>query len=221
MTAKKTTPAKKANLKAPAKSALVNREEWLNRVGAEMVPHIERIASEVTGKPQKFGKWRVSCGWPSKGGLPGSKRRVRGQCWDKSVSGDTTAEIYISPVEAVADEVADILAHELVHALLGCAIGHKRPFPQIVKAMGLEGKATATYAGPEFWDWARPIVQKAGAYPHAALAPSPAQKVAKTYLLKASAPCCGSVIRLTQKVLDESGAPFCGCSGEPQQYELD
>lgn len=209
---------KTANLKAPPVSA--TREAWLRKVGAAMVPHIEAYATTVTGKKAKFGKWRVSCGWPSKGGLPGNKRRVRGQCWDKSVSGDTTAEIYISPVEAKAAEVADILAHELIHALLGCEVGHKAPFPQIAKAMGLEGKATATVGGPQFWAWAGPIVKAAGPYPHSALTPRMGDKVAKTYLIKAEAPCCGAVLRLTQKVIDGSGLPFCGCSGETVQYEI-
>jgi hypothetical protein len=208
-----------AALKAPAKSTLANREAWLKKVGTAMVPHIERFAKEATGSPIKFKQWRVSCGWPSKGGLPGNKRRVRGQCWDSSVSGDSNCEIYISPVEAEAREVADILAHELVHALLGTAIGHKAPFPQIVKAMGLHGKPTATFAGPEFWTWAGPILEKAGEYPHAALSPRNRGKVAKTYLIKATAPCCGSVLRLTQKVIDNSGLPLCGCSGEAISYE--
>lgn len=200
-------------------AAIANREAWLNSVAAEMVPHIERFASEATGTPQKFGAYRVSCGWPSKGGLPGNKSRVRGQCWDASCSGSGHAEIYISPVEDKADEVADILSHELVHALLGTAIGHKQPFPKIVKAMGLDGKPTATFATDEFWSWAGPIVDKAGPYPHAAINASQIKKPSKTYLLKMEAP-CGAVIRMTQKIIDEHGAPFCHCPAcDGAEYE--
>jgi len=189
-------------------NALANRERWLETVGEQMIPHILAAAEQVTASPVDCGPWRVSCGWPSKGGLPGSKRRVRGQCWDAGCSGDAHAEIYISPVESDAREVADILAHELIHAVLGTAIGHKRPFPQIAAAIGLEGRPTSTHAGPAFWDWAGDIIAAAGEYPHAALSPSARGKVAKTYLLKAACPVCDYTVRITAKHA-ANGLPLC------------
>lgn len=192
-----------------ASSAYAPREAWLRTLGEKLAPVIEAKA-KAAGVEASMKPWRVSCGWPSKGGLPGNKRRVRGQCWDHSASGDGHAEIYISPVEAKAEEACDIMAHELIHALLGTAVGHKAPFGKVCKAIGLEGKVTATTGGPDFWAWAKPLLEECGPYPHAAITPGFKAKVAKTYLLKAECPECGYTVRLTKKWADMA-VPACPC----------
>src|SRR6056297_3601969 len=105
------------------------REEWLNNVAAEMMPYIGETAEDSVngtdsdgqaGEAFRFPTVKVSCGWPHKGGT--AKSRVRGECWDTAASEGNYAEIFISPMESDGREVAHILAHELVHALLGTAI---------------------------------------------------------------------------------------------------
>lgn len=181
------------------------REQWLKRLGAAMIPIINAKAP----KPLDFGEWRVTCGWPSRGGLPGRKKRVRGECWHKEASAAGYSEIFISPVENDALGVAGILAHELVHAGLPSKTGHKAPFAHAVKAIGLEGKATVACAGPEFTAWVAPILAELGEYPHAQINGMVGGKTKKTYLLKACCPSCGYTVRITQKWLDKSGAPVC------------
>ena len=45
-------------------------------------------------------------------------------------------------------EVAATLVHELVHILaVGVEEGHRGKFTKLAKAIGLEGKMTATHAG--------------------------------------------------------------------------
>ena len=54
------------------------REAWLTQIGEAMAPHIAATVSEVTGGEVRFKGWRVSCGWPHKGGLPASVGEHRG-----------------------------------------------------------------------------------------------------------------------------------------------
>lgn len=191
------------------------RETWLRKLGEAFAPHIEAAASEVTGESVAFGKWRVSCGWPKSG------RGAIGECWHGECSGDAAREIFISPELGTPEEVGHVLAHEMVHAILPEGVGHKKPFPAIVKALGLEGKPTSTVSGPGFEVWAAPLMSALGDYPHAAMTAPTRAGTKKTYLIKATAPCCGNVLRLTQKVIDASGLPYCGCSGEFVQYTAD
>jgi len=206
-------------------STIQLREQWLNQVASGFMPYIADTAEDVTngtetnenGEHFRFPVVKVSCGWPHKGGM--AKSRVRGECWDTSASEGNYAEIFISPVESDPNEVAHILAHELIHALLGTAVGHKRPFPQIAKAIGLEGKPTATHGGPEFFDWASPIIDAAGEYPHAKIEGTSGRKKKKTYLLKAQCPECGYTVRVTQKHIDAGGLPACpSCSDYETSY---
>ena len=62
--------------------------------------------------------------------------------------------------------VAGVLAHELVHATVGTQHGHKGPFTKLAKAIGLEGKMTATTEGDAFKQAVAPILEAVGPYPH-------------------------------------------------------
>lgn len=185
------------------------REQWLTKVGTAMCVEMKARCPELD-----FGKWRITCGFPSSGGMLGRKRRTRGECWHKSASADGHSEVFISPVEGDAREVAHIVAHELIHAGLPAGVGHKAPFAKVCKAIGLQKPWTATTPTPEFWAWADAILAKAGPYPHATLNASGKGKVKKTYLVKAECPCCGYTVRVTQKWLD-LGSPICPLDNVP------
>lgn len=185
------------------------REDWLRRLGALMVPKIKALA----GDDLDFGNWRVSCGFPSRGGEMGKKSRVLGQAWSNEASADRHGEIFISPVDADAREVARILAHELIHIALPKA-GHGKAFQRVAAKMGFAKPYTQTPATPEFWAWVEPLLAKVGPYPHAqlrAMAPVAAPKKKKTYLLKATCTHegCGYTVRVTASWVKEFGPPIC------------
>jgi len=62
---------------------------------------------------------------------------------------------------------AAILGHELVHAAVAVAAGHRKEFRRIARGIGLIGHMTATTAGPEFEKALRPILEKQGSCPTA------------------------------------------------------
>lgn len=182
----------------------MNREEWLKAAEKLMTPWIEAEGHEY---PEKT---RVACGWPK-----GGRQRI-GECWSNADSADQTFEMFISPALADASRVCDILLHEMVHAALGIAAGHKKPFKDLATALGLEGKMTATVAGEALQARiAAEVLAVLPLYPHACLSAAEKAGKAKTYLVKAECPDCGYTVRTTQKWLDQVGAPICPCNDEP------
>lgn len=118
----------------------MNREEWLTACIQQLRPDFKQVGSTL---PEKI---RASCSWPSKSGLANKKRRI-GEAWSAKNSADQSCEVFISPVLKNPLEVAATLVHELVHCAVGVEEGHKGKFPRLAKALGLEGKMTATTAG--------------------------------------------------------------------------
>ena len=113
-----------------------------------------------------------------------------------------------------------MLAHEAVHITVGCNHGHKGPFRTVAKAIGLEGKMTATTAGAELTSYLESFVSKHGPLPSGAIVGGDKKKQG-TRMIKATCPSCGYVIRTTHKWL-EHAAPCCpdkDCDGhnEPMQ----
>lgn len=182
------------------------REEWLIAAVAALDAVV--FANHDIDLPPV----RVSVGWP---GGRGRKDMVIGQCWKSVAATDEVPQLFISPVLDDAARVLDVLAHELIHAVDDCTSGHRGAFARIAKAIGLEGKMTATVAGPELAGLLAGIVEEIGAYPHAALSnavPADGPKKQGTRMLKAECPeGSGYNVRLTQKWLDEVGAPICPC----------
>lgn len=191
----------------------MTREEWLNAVAQRMAPWFEE-----QGHP--LPSYRVTCGFPSQSAL-GQKNRRIGECWDAGASEDKHAEIFVSPVLDKALDVAQVLCHELIHAAVGVAHGHKGPFPKVARALGLEGKMTATTAGPLFVEKVGAILAEVGEYPHARLNALGKGKKQTTRMIKCVCPECGYVARTTKKWLDEAGAPHCPTHGPMDAEEND
>lgn len=185
-----------------------NREEWLGRLVDALRPLFDDQGAKL---PKKI---RVSCGWPSRGGTSMTGKRVIGQAWSTEASADGTHETFITPAIDDPVRVADILVHELVHHAVGVKEGHKRPFSKLAKALGLEGKMTATVASKDLKERLEAITYKLGAYPHAALDPTTLPKQSTRMLkVQCNRKECGCIVRMTQKWLDEVGTPRCGCGG--------
>jgi hypothetical protein len=191
----------------------MNREQWLNECIQRLRPEFEQLACPL---PEKI---RASCSWPSKSGLANKKRRV-GEAWSAKNSADQSCEVFISPVLKDPLEVSATLVHELVHCAVGVEEGHKGRFAKLAKAIGMEGKMTATHAGEALTAKLREMTASIGPYPHAELTQSNAPKKQGCRLLKVACE-CGCVVRMTRKWLDEVGPPTCGCGGAMVEEEGD
>jgi hypothetical protein len=208
------------------------REEWLHAFADAARPQFV-----AAGHPLP-ASIRIGVGWAS----GGARTRTIGECYYGVASTDGLRAIIITPGAGMADasRVADVLTHELAHAALPEGVGHRKPFADLVRKLGLDGPATATVAGDAWRAWAAPILETLGPYPHAALsagvvtmprkpgeggAPgeegeggtgwTTGRKTQTTRMLKAAC-ACGYTVRLTRKWL-EAGAPRCGvCEGAPR-----
>ncbi len=183
------------------------REEWLQRLTTSL-----RGMFSAAGFPLPL-RVRATCGFPSKGATSRKSRRI-GECWADSASAARYHEILISPLEANPLEVGAILVHELCHTVVGVKCGHRGKFGRVARAVGLEGKLTATVAGESLKARLHALLQSIGPYPHARLVASNAPKTQTTRMLKVECEECGCVVRMTRKWLEEAGCPTCGCGGE-------
>jgi hypothetical protein len=135
-----------------------HREPWLHAV-AERLREI--FAFHGATIPEKI---RFTCGFPSARAFS-ARKQFLGQCWSEANSADGHFEIMISPVLDDPMRVAGVLAHELVHATVGTCHGHKGPFAKLAKAIGLEGRMTATTEGQALKQALAPILEAVGPLP--------------------------------------------------------
>lgn len=189
----------------------MNREDWLVAAAKEMAPWFADL-----GHP--LPPVRMAVGFTSKG----MRSKRIGECWSAECSADGVFEIFITPQIADSERVGDILAHELIHAAVGLQAKHGPRFRKVALAIGLEGKMTATVAGPAFKQAFAPILEKIGPIPHSALtnaSASSAPKKQSTRMIKCECQECGYIARTSQKWIDEVGAPICPADGVPMTYE--
>jgi hypothetical protein len=185
---------------------MMNREAWLNEAVAEFKPFF-------LGQNLKVPDLYVSCGFPSRNAT-GTKKRAIGECWDGLQSADKKPQLFISPflVEPAGPQgVLATLAHEMVHATIGCEAKHGPRFVAAMKKIGLEGKPTATVAGELLIEKMTRIHEALGDYPHSELKLVRERKVQTTRMKKAVCSCdgCEYTVRLAQKWIDEVGLPIC------------
>jgi hypothetical protein len=178
------------------------REDWLLAAVAAVRPLFDEIGADA------YPPLRVSCGWP-KGG-----RKAIGQCWPSTRSDDKSIEMFLSPALSDPFQVLHVTVHELIHAIDNCVNSHKGPFRKMAKAIGFEGKMTATVPGAELSDKLRLLLGNLGPYPHATLDASRIKKQG-TRMLKVvcTDTDCGYTLRTTKKWI-EVGVPTCCCGEE-------
>lgn len=187
----------------------MNREQWLTEAVAKLAPLFEEVGTRVPPV-------RVSVGWP---GGRGKKDAVIGQCWRKAAAADEISQLFISPVLDDAVRVLDVLTHELCHATDDCESGHRGHFAKLARRIGLDGKLTATVAGPDLAEKLEAIAEELGEYPHAALSKAADIKKQTTRMLKAECPNTKYLVRLTRKWVDTYGAPLCPCCSKRMEME--
>lgn len=132
------------------------REEWLTAAIVEL--------DRILFKPNELElpkEVRIACG-----PCPG---KALGVCYDPECSDKGYSEIFIAPGCSDPIEILATTAHELCHAVVGHDEKHGPKFKAAVYAIGLEGKATATYAlpGGELHGKLQEIAVTLGEYPHA------------------------------------------------------
>ena len=182
----------------------MNREAWLTEVAkrAEPLFHLRLLP------------YRVTCGWPCKGGV-NLRRRVVGECFDVEVSSGGVHELFISPVLDKPLEVAGTLMHEMTHVAAGVKSQHGKEFVKWCNRVGLtDGKPRSVMPGQALNEKLSRIIEAVGDYPHKALVLKP-----KPVRRSANAPrkvqCeCGCTATIPAKWLDAVGPPTCGC-GRP------
>lgn len=189
----------------------MNREAWLTQA-------IEQLEFLFGAEDLKVPAVRISVGFP---GGNAKKATTIGQCWASAMSVDKKPQIFIHPTLTDPIEILATIMHELVHAIDDCKSGHKGAFVKMVRALGLEGKPTATHAGEELKERLTPIVDALGEYPHAMLKRgsrgSETPKKQSTRMLKIECPNDGYTARTTRKWLDDLGAPTCPCGEKMEE----
>lgn len=184
-------------------SASMERHEWLE---ASHKALIEKFAGHGYKVPKNV---RVSVGFPK---LHGRSKAI-GECWSSENSADKHFEIFVSPTLEDSETILGVVAHELGHATVGHACGHRGEFKTCALAIGLTGKMTATVPGPEFKKWSDRFLTDQGPYPAGKINMN-GRKKKQTYLVKCECPDCGYIVRTTEKWL-WYGAPICPCNNEP------
>lgn len=202
----------------------MNREQWLTDAVAKLTPLFRGAGLEIP-------ELRVSCGFPSKGGLA-TKKKIIGECWDGLCAADGKPQIFISPMLtesvhstettpplATAQGVLATLVHELVHATIGTKAKHGPKFKRAMKLVGLEGKPTCTTADASMVERLGRVLMELGPYPHSELKLVRERKVQTTRMHKAECDCCGYAVRLAKKWAD-FGPPICPTDKKPLTMEV-
>ena len=166
----------------------ITREQWLNEI-AELV--IEDNLSSHTSLPAP--KYRLT--------MAIMRGKAIGECYKSDPSKDNTNEIQISMACDDSLEVAGVLVHELIHAYDNCASGHKNHFASMARKAGLEGKLTATRAGPKLATQLQEYIDLLGPIPHASMEFKPKQKGRNGNTMNCKS--CGFKANLSRKWAEE------------------
>lgn len=189
----------KRTRKSASKPLHATREGWLDAGVIRLKPLVEAAYGAQFKAPIA-----TACGFPSRSAMPGKRTRI-GECWS-SKAGHGTHHILISPLETDPVKVLGTLAHEMVHAIDDNEHGHKGPFVKACKQLGLVGKPTSNYPGPEFTKTLTTIASELGEYPHRGLV-AINHKKQTTRQLKLVCESCGLIIRAARRSIEEMGAP--------------
>lgn len=187
----------------PAADVTLTREGWL-----QMFTSLLRAHFDLAGLPLP-PTIHVSVGWPSSKARSVTARRI-GECWSPTVSKDGNPHIFISPILDDPHDVAMTLVHELLHAAIGTEHGHKKPFKEGMKKVGLAGKPTATHAGPELTALLKDLIKTLPAYPHPAIDLGEAAPKQKTRQRKFTCEHHADYIVRASKKVNDSAPPLCG-----------
>lgn len=178
-----------------------NRESWLLEAVDHFRPDFDGLDRPL---PELV---RVSTGFPK-----GRRSAIGEYCLSPGANGERFHYVFVSPVIEDSVEALAVLLHELCHAACPPGEGHGREFGRLARSLGLAGRLTATVAGPELKLRLRNLVPMLGCYPHRKLEPG-SFTGQSTRMLKLTCPCCGYLVRTTNKWLNR-GLPRCPAGTE-------
>ena len=188
-----------------------NREAWLLDALPSLVALLDQAGAPAFPTPL------LSVGFPY--GIRKGRGKTIGQCW--TLTDQERAHIFVHPCLDEPLRVLDVVAHELIHAAVGCRHGHRGPFAAVARAIGLDGKLTATTAGPRLHAQLAAIVARVGSYPHRALDPDLIERTRKkqsTRMRKYVCPGCGQILRAASDDLQVLCTPCSASAGMPVAY---
>jgi hypothetical protein len=148
----------------------------------------------------------------SVGYAKGAKTNTIGWCYRKGAAEDEIHQVFISPTLVDPVQVLATELHELCHAATD-GHGHDRVFGKIARALGLEGKLTATTPGEELTKELQDLAKDLGPYPHGKLKPTiPHKGQHNRYNTKLKCLSCDfEITSVSRKKIVEFGAPeHCG-----------
>lgn len=154
---------------------------------------------------------RVSMSWPI-----GNYKKVIGQYFPSSLHADGIASIYISPSLPTSVAILEVYVHELVHACTP-GDGHGKAFGRLARAIGLDGKLTATKAGAGLLLRLNELIAELGEIPSSPVTYTRLTKKQTTRLVKVQCSNCGYICRVTNTWLIHCGTPLCRCNGDAMQ----
>ncbi len=183
------------------------REAWLLAAVEQFVPWFEQEGHDLPVVQVSIGVQ--------------SRANTLATCWQPAVKpgeieDEKVAHIFVTPTlePENATRLLDVLLHELVHSAGHVAgfSGHGKEFGALARALGLEGRMTATTASEELLERLAPIAEVLGPFPHRSLdmgglgpGGKPKQKARQ---LKSECAGCGYTARVSRKWLDIA-PPLC------------
>ena len=203
-----------------------DREGWLSEAADMLFDDVLMPAVEDNQLGYSKPLIRISCGWPR--GSRGAKS-LRGHTYKKADSTSNINEIFISPELDEPYAVLDVLAHELIHAILDDNKKHTGPFRLIAQPAGFEGPMSDTHAGERLAAVFAEMMDILGDYPHQKLDLNKAKPGSRQ--LKCECIECGLVVRMSRKAIDQvesqtaqqpGGFGFCpaGCVGASLKLDV-
>jgi hypothetical protein len=201
------------------------REEWLREAIRRFRPVFKEAGIEI---PKGV---RITIGFGPTGARQ-ENATILGVTAARVLSSTNVNEIFISPEHAEAPTMLATVIHELIHAVDDCEHGHKGPFVEMAKALGLDGKMTATVPGEELTkaleimademgpypgskmnlEGGRPIAGPGGEIPGGPITSGPRRQgtrmIKRMCVQDPEQDCFGYAVRLTQKWIDV-GNPHC------------
>lgn len=147
-------------------------------------------------------------------GLCGGK--AIGIYMDPEQAEDGSSHIFIDPRLKDPIQILATVVHELVHASVGVECKHKGMFVKVIRALGLEGKPTATVCNPgtELYATLTGMSVTLGDFPHATLERKKKETKKHPWISFISPNDEDFVIRANKNTVKEKGPPR-DYNGEP------
>lgn len=159
-----------------------NREEWLARAAKAMAPWITVVAREI-GSPASYPpETLVGVGFcPGAGGHKVAGFCVKAHAHEPEAAKRGQRTIFVDPTMTDPTQVLGTLLHEMIHASLPDDVGHKKPFVDMARGLGLAGKPTSTFVATdsELYTRVTDLAVQLGEYPHVGLVRTARQKKPK------------------------------------------